>query len=114
MNSKFFWIGYCESSCRIWGVIPLERSPVYRESFMLGNRWKTHYQITRYAIISGKISKKLQIKFYDNPRINDSVTRMQNKGYTPVDVNKLTDVHFFFPNFKKNLQEAVDSAILHG
>ncbi len=119
MKSNFFWIGYCEATFRIWGVIPLERSPVNKEMFMVENKrgaiqWKSHYMITRYATISGKVSKKLEIKFHDQSDIIDAVCRRTSKGYMPVDLRKLHNVHFFFPNFKKNLKEAAALALNKG
>jgi hypothetical protein len=115
VKSKFFWIGYCESKYRIWAVIPLERSPVTVEKYMVENergviQWKTHKQITRWATISGKISKKLEVKLHDRRDLINEVDRANRRGYMFVNLNKLNDVHFFFPNLKKNLEDAVMEA----
>lgn len=103
LNYKF--IGWChdDNSDKVWGVIYLESLP---------DRGFAYYGYTyvKTAIFWGKRGGKLQTKIcQDDVELYKTIQKKRQRGYTEIDVNKLSSV---YPEFEQDLAASAMWAML--
>lgn len=129
MQENYYWIGLHPATNRFWAVIPLERSATNQQVISkhfcntkmfldIKHGERTEKAILRYATISGKIGRKLEVKVFGwdfpYPACKDSffeIDRRYRAGYRPIDERKLNSICDSSPKFKKDLEEAISAKL---